>query len=304
MRFGLCCIFREEPIKFRTTTAANLNKFSRREQLQILNELCLHNAESLLKALLYCSENGIGSFRINSGILPVYTHPDVGNYMSELPDSKLIIEKFKNCGKFAQKKNIRTTFHPDQFVILNSPRKDVVENSIMELEYQAMVAEWVVADVINLHGGGAYGDKVVALNHLIETIMRLPEAVKSRLTLENDDRTYTPADLFPVCCKTGIPLVYDVHHHRCNPDGLSIGEVTKLALSTWNREPLFHISSPKDGWDAKNSRPHHDYINPKDFPVQWENLDITIDIEAKAKEVAIAKLQQDLAKQKESLSQR
>ena len=84
-----------------------------------------------------------------------------------------------------------------------------------------------------------------------------------------------------------IPLVYDVHHHRCNPDRMTIEEATAAAVSTWNREPLFHISSPREGWGGAEPRYHHDYLNPADLPAGWLDLDITIEVEAKLKEVAV-----------------
>jgi UV DNA damage endonuclease len=118
--------------------------------------------------------------------------------------------------------------------------------------------------------------------------------VRSRLTLENDDRVYAPNDLMPVCRDMDIPLVYDVHHHRCLPDGSSVEATSELALGTWNREPLFHLSSPKNGWESGNPRNHHDYIDADDFPSCWTNLDITVEVEAKAKELAVLKLKQDL----------
>ena len=67
------------------------------------------------------------------------------------------------CEGFARANGLRTTLHPDQFVIMNSPKPEVVEQSIAELEYQAEVAEWVGADVINIHAGGAYGDEKAGL---------------------------------------------------------------------------------------------------------------------------------------------
>jgi UV DNA damage endonuclease len=111
-------------------------------------------------------------------------------------------------------------FHPDQFVVLNSPRLDVVEKSVQELEYQEQVAEWIGADVINIHGGGAYGDKPKALADFARNIDRLSSRVRKRLTVENDDKTYTPADLLPTCKTTGIPLVYDVHRFDAAWDGM------------------------------------------------------------------------------------
>lgn len=255
-----------------------------------ISELCLSNADALLDSLDYCTDNGIGAFRVNSQILPLKTHPGAGYEVHELPDSDDIISRFNECGDFAREHNIRLSFHPDQFVVLNSPNSDTLAHSITELDYQAEVAEWIGADTITLHGGGAYGDKVTALRALRRNIEKLSDRVRSRLALENDDRVYTPSDLLPVCTDTGVPFVYDIHHHRCLPDGLTIAEVTDRARMTWKREPLFHISSPLEGWDGKNPRRHHDYINPEDFPDEWLGWKLTVEVEAKAKELAVGRL--------------
>jgi UV DNA damage endonuclease len=290
LRFGLCCIFREQPIKFVTTTATAIGRMKRADALAKLSRLCLENADALLLALQFCADHGIGCFRINSQILPIKTHPTCGYEIDDLPDSDEIIRRFKECGQFVCKHKLRTCFHPDQFVVLNSPRPEVAEASILELEYQSEVAEWVQADVVNIHGGGAYGDKQKALGDFARNLNRLSRRVRKRLTVENDDKTYTPTDLLPICKAEGVPLVYDVHHHRCNRDGLSVEEATTQAIATWNREPLFHISSPIDGWNGSKPERHHDFIDMKDFPKCWHDLKITVEVEAKAKEVAVLKL--------------
>ena len=69
---------------------------------------------------------------------------------------------------------------------------------------------------------------------------------------------------------------------------------TEQSLETWDREPLFHISSPKDGWSGPDPRKHHDYIDILDLPKDWLTMDITVEVEAKAKELAIKKLMADL----------
>jgi len=221
----------------------------------------------------------------------------MGYSMEDLPFHDQIIHTFKDCGRFCRKHDIRTTFHPDQFILLSSPSSEVVQRSLADLIYQAEVARWVNADVINIHGGGAYGNKSLSLSRLRKRIEQLPETVRLRLTLENDDRVYTPKDLLPVCRDMGISLVYDVHHHRCLSDGSSVEATTELAISTWSREPLFHLSSPRDGWDSGNPVSHHDYIDAEDFPACWTNLHITVEVEAKAKELAVLKLKQDLIEQ-------
>jgi len=218
------------------------------------------------------------------------THPEAGYGVTELPDGAAIVARFRECGAFAREHNLRLSFHPDQFVVLNSPHPENIAHSLAELAYQATVAEWIGADTVNIHGGGAYGDKASALQTLRNNIERLPKPVRSRLTLENDDKIFTPADLLPVCADTGVPLVYDVHHHRCLPDGLSVAEATERARATWNREPLFHLSSPLAGWRGPKPERHHDYIAVRDFPDEWKNFTLTVEVEAKAKELAVLKL--------------
>jgi UV DNA damage endonuclease len=299
VRLGLCCIFRDEPIRFRTTTAKYLQRFDRREQLRKFSGLCLQNTHNLLAALRFLQQNSIGAFRILSPFFPRFTHPDVGYRLADLPDEEAVLANLREVNRFRQLHKIRLSFHPDQFIILSSPNEAVVQNAINELEYQAMLAEHVGADVINIHGGGAYNDKKTALARFRKNFERLSTVVKKRLGLENDDRIYTVADLVPVCKDLQIPLVYDVHHHRCHPDGLTVEDATGLARRTWEksgREPYFHISSPANGWQGRDPKPHADYIDPADFPDCWQGFVLTVDVEAKAKELAVLKLQKDLGK--------
>lgn len=293
-RLGLCCVFKEEPIRFRTTTAKYLLGMGREAELAKVGGLCLENAAALAAAIEYCAGHGIGCFRINSQILPVKTHPEAGYDVAELPNGEAVRTAFRTCGERAREAGVRLTFHPDQFVLLNSPRAEVVASSLADLAYHAEVAEWVGADVVNIHAGGVYGDKAESLGRLVQAIDRLPASIRSTLTLENDDRSYTPADLLPVCRATGVPLVYDVHHHRCLGDGLAVEAATEAALATWDREPLFHVSSPKGGWGNGDPKPHHDFLDPADVPECWRELDATVEIEAKAKEVAIRRLAGEL----------
>ncbi len=296
IRLGLCCIFRDEPIAFRTATATAVMRLSRRESRARLSTLCLANAGSLQQAIAYCAGHGIGAFRVNSGILPLITHPETGYRIDDLPDADAILTTFRQCGTDARRAGIRLLFHPDQFVLLSSERATVTQSAIAELEYQAEVSEWIGADVINIHGGGAYGDKPAALVRVRRQIEQLSPRVRERLTLENDDRTYTPTDLLPLCRATGVPLLYDVHHHRCLPDGMTVEAATAAALATWNREPVFHLSSPREGWQGPKPQRHHDFIRIADFPACWADLDITVEVEAKAKEKAVARLRHAIMK--------
>jgi len=291
LRLGLCCQFAAQPITFRTTTATALAKVPRREQLSRLAALGAANADSLAAALRFCATNGIGSFRICSPILPIKTHPTIGYRVDELPGADKIVAQFSRCGQFARANGIRTGFHPDQFVVLNSPDAEIVARSVADIESQAEIAEWTNADTVNIHGGGGYGDKPAALVRFRKNLNLLSARARSRLTVENDDKIFSPADLLPLCRTEGIPLVYDAHHHRCLPDGMSLEQTTTAARATWNREPLFHLSSPREGWSGPMPSRHHDYIDPKDFPTAWRGLALTVEVEAKAKEFAIDRLQ-------------
>jgi len=207
IRFGLCCIFLKEPIKFRRATAKYMLKLDRQAQLKHIAAICRHNAKSLFQALQFCNDHDIGAFRVNSQILPLKTHPGVGYDIRDLPNHQTIIDLFMNCGEYCLEKELRTTFHPDQFILLSSPNEQVTRKSIIELR---------------------------------------------------------------------------------------VDQATELAINTWNREPVFHLSSPLNGWQAKAPNKHHDYIDPRDFPDCWLGREITVEVEAKAKELAVLKLKKDI----------
>lgn len=293
LRPGLCCIFHEEPITFQTRQARYIQPLPRSQQLEMIAASIRHNLQSLAMALRYCQGHGIGSFRISSRFLPLKTHPQVAYTLEQLPGAGEIFAQFERCRQYCADRNLRTTFHPDQFTLLSSPRPEVTRSSLAELLYHNEMAELLGSDVIMIHGGGAYNDKPAALVRLMAAIEDLPAGLRGRLALENDDRSYAPAELLPLCRQLAIPLVYDVHHHRCNPDGMTEAEATGEALATWNREPLFHLSSPRENWEASGRRSHHDFISMADFPECWFNLTLTVELEAKAKEVAVERFRRE-----------
>lgn len=293
MRLGLCCLFHSQPVKWRTVQAGTYAKLStRKEKNAKIIELTKYNAEQLLKALKICVELDIRAFRIQSDLWPLATHPEFGYGSVDLRSDVRLL--FMEAAEFAKENRIRLSSHPNM-IHLGSEKESVIRNSLIDLAVYEDTAELLGIDVINIHGGGSYGDKKSALERFRQNFLKLPEAIQKLLTLENDDRIYTVEDLLPICRDLKIPLVYDVHHHRCNPDSLSIEKATELAIETWGgREPLFHISSPRGGWGSKDIRPHADYIDVNDFPRFWTELPITVEVEAKHKEVAISKLKQDL----------
>jgi len=305
IRFGVCCLFKKVDIKFKIATAKRLLSLEKPIRINKISELCLSNVKNLSKALEFLNSKGIKAFRISSRIFPLYTHPECGYKIEQLKDNKEIFTTLNLVNNYAKVNDIRLSFHPDQFVLLSSSNPGILERSLSELEYQAMVADLVGADLVNIHLGGSYGDKAEALKIVEKNFnSMLSENIKKLLTIENDDRIYAPKDAYRICKKLEVRMVYDAHHHRCNPDGLSVEEATDLCVSTWKRrgEPYFHISSPRDGWDSKRPQSHADYIDITDFPLYWLNLkqNITIDVEAKNKELAVFKLMKDSNNEKKN----
>ncbi|MCC5832505.1 MAG: UV DNA damage repair endonuclease UvsE [Chlamydiales bacterium] len=293
IRFGLCCKLLTVPIKFRVTTVAYLKRCP--DKTAFLESLLLDNCRALAEAITFCAETGIRSFRVTSQFFPACTHSEVGYNVGDLPFANQLIQSLKECKKLSKRYDIRLTFHPDQFVVLSSPDSSVLKKSLKEIEYHAFLADLIGADVINIHGGGAYGDKKSALARFEAAFRLLSRSARAKLTVENDEKSYSPIDLLPLCRRLRIPFVYDVHHHRCLPDGMGEEEATLESLKTWKREPLFHLSSPLEGWKGPLPNRHHDYIDPADFPSFWLEIDpLTVDIEAKAKELAIFRLIKDL----------
>jgi len=295
LRLGLCCQFLDSPIRFRTATHRYVSTLSRAARRTYLAAIASENAAALAAAVERCVELGIGAFRINSQMLPLGTHPVSGYTLEALDRNGAIRAAFERARDLARARGIRLSFHPDQFVVLNSEREDVVRASAEELEFQAAMAEMVGADTVVFHGGSVAGGPAAAVERLERGIGLLSERARRVVALENDDHRFTPSDLLPLCRRVGVPLVYDAHHHRCHRDGLSVEEATDLAAATWGaREPYAHLSSPREGWGAGNPRPHADFIDVADFPRSWLGRRMTMDVEAKQKERAVLRLIEDL----------
>ena len=147
---------------------------------------------------------------------------------------------------------------------------------------------------INIHLGGAYGDKEASMKRFVKNFPRLPESVSSRLTLENDDKAsmYSVKDLYEGIYKeVGVPIVFDYHHHKFCTGGMSEKEALEMAISTWPKgiTPVVHYSESrsKEQEDEKiRPQAHSDYVY--DFIDNYGN-DIDVMIEAKHKELAVDK---------------
>ena len=261
------------------------------------SELALANAKDLETILKWNVENDIRVFRVGSDLFPWGNKVDV----TEFPDYDEIASVLARCGRFAKDNDIRISTHPGPFNLLASPKEEVVINTIKDLEMHALLFDLMELsrtpyNKINIHVGATYGDKYSAAETWCKNFARLSEGVRSRLTIENDDKAnmYSVKDLYELIhSKTGIPIVFDYHHHTFCDGGQSTEEALNLAVSTWNGiKPATHYSESKSLHESNNSlnpRAHSDFISNK---INDYGLDIDVMIEAKAKELALLKYRQ------------
>ena len=161
---------------------------------------------------------------------------------------------------------MRVDVHPDQFCVLNSTHKEVIESSIEILKYHYNILKTlnIKNPIIVLHVGSSVFGKEKSIQRFINTFNKLPEELKNSIALENDDKVFNSDDVLYICKVLNIPFVFDFHHDRCNPCK-NINLIMKDILSTWKDiNPKMHMSSPKNK-TKKDFRSHNDYINIDDF---------------------------------------
>ncbi|MCY8972428.1 UV DNA damage repair endonuclease UvsE [Bacillus atrophaeus] len=278
------------------TRYAALSKIERKEALLYTTKANLNNT---LRTIYYTIGHDIPLYRFSSSIVPLATHPDV-MWDFVTPFQK----EFREIGELVKKHNLRTSFHPNQFTLFTSPKETITKNAVTDMAYHYHMLEAMdIADrsVINIHIGGAYGDKAGAIDRFHENIKQLPEEIKQRMTLENDDKTYTTEETLAVCEQEGVPFVFDYHHFYANPtDEADLNEALPRMIKTWKRiglQPKVHLSSPK----SDNAiRSHADYVDANFLlPLlerfrQWgTNIDFMI--EAKQKDRALLRLLDELS---------
>jgi UV DNA damage endonuclease len=258
------------------------------------SQLGLDNCKDLYKILEWNNENGFNFFRITSNLFPWSSEYK----LSDMPDYDEICNILSKAGRYAIDNDIRITSHPGPFNVLTSPHEHVVENCINDLSIHGEVFDLMGLsrtpyNKINIHIGGAYGDKVSAMKRFCENFHRLPDSVKTRLTVENDDKAtmYSVTDLYEgVYCKIGIPIVFDYHHHRFCDGGLSEEDALEVAISTWgNIVPVVHYSESRNieqEDDKIRPQAHSDYV--RDYIDTYGNR-VDIMVEAKHKELAVLK---------------
>jgi UV DNA damage endonuclease len=294
MNLGYACInmtLSESKPKI-TTNRSMVKKTFLQKGLPYASELGLQNARDLFHILKWNNENGINLFRVSSSFFPWASEYE----FEELPHYLRIKTLLAGCGNYAQSVGMRLNSHPGPFCVLTSPNPTVVKNTIVDLEIHGKIFDMMGLEKspynnINIHCNGVYGDKKSAMDRFCENFELLSDSVKTRLTIENDDKAsmYSVKDLMYIHEKIGIPIVFDYHHHQFNTGGLTEEEALKLAMSTWPNgvTPEVHYSESKALHENDNKvkpQAHSDYI--KQLPELY-GMDVDVMVEAKAKELAI-----------------
>jgi UV DNA damage endonuclease len=284
-QLGLVCISTSDAVRYRALTRKRLLQFDETEQQRMLRELYTNNLTRLNAALDFCHQHGIRLYRMTSGLFPFADDPAGESVLEEFR------EQIGETGRRAHSLGIRLVLHPDQFVVLSSDSPQVIANSVKILETHARVMDLLEQPrsswaLIEIHGG-----KGGRSERLIEVVQSLPENIRSRIAFENDEYTYSAAEILEVCSAAKVPMVFDAHHHMVHEkldsyEHPSIAEMLAAARETWaNPEwQLVHISN---GREAFGDRHHSDLIAtmPEAFRLApW------IEVEAKHKELAIEKL--------------
>lgn len=294
MSTGVCCHWLEEKIHPRSGKREWVNAFDERT-LQLgryrqgkytdesIKALYIHNVKRLEDMLPKIHSLGVKLFRISSAMFPLSDQVD-----RSLWDNDEVKRHLKIAGDFIKTNNVRVSTHPGQFCVLSSDSDDVVHKAFVELGIHAWMFDEMGLDMspryaINIHGG-----KSDRASRLIDQIKSLPDNIRQRLTLENCETAYSVVDLLPVHAATGVPIVFDSHHHVFNDGNISMEEAYEATIETWSSgiKPLQHISNTEPslaGGSFTDRRKHSDMIHyvPE---VQLQGLrDDTIDVEVEAK---------------------
>lgn len=287
MNLGYACINLSLGKKV-TTNRTMIKRTFMDKGLDYVSDCVIQNVADLERIIDWNEENGIKFYRMSSDMMPWATEYE----FNQLKDWNEISIILKRCGEKATKYNQRLSFHPGPFNVLVSPKENVVQNTINDLEVHgrlmdAMGLSQTPYNKINIHCNGVYGDKITAMDRFIYNFQRLSKSVQNRLTIENDDKAsmYSVKDLMYIHEKTGIPIVFDYHHHKFNTGDLSEQQALELAISTWPNgiTPAVHYSESAIG---KKPQAHSDYISEK---IDTYGNVVDIMVEAKQKDLTILK---------------
>lgn len=191
------------------------------------------NIACLQKTLEYNAAHNLRFFRIGSGIVPFASH-SVCTFNWQTHFKK----DFAAIGAFIKEHDVRISMHPDQFTLINSPDKEIFNRSVRELVYHCDVLDLMGLDTaakVQIHVGGAYGDKPSAMRRFVARYASLPKKIRHRLVIENDDRIYTLAECLAIHNRTGIPVLFDVFHHSVNCSGEKLTDALRAASATWRK---------------------------------------------------------------------
>jgi UV DNA damage endonuclease len=281
MKIGYPCV--NECLPCSSSSTFRLASYSEERLVQAVT----NNVDCLRQILAYNQQHGLLFFRISSDLIPFASHP-----VNTFDWQAYFLPTFREIGDYIKKHSMRISMHPDQFVVLNSPKPETVRNSVAELVYQGSVMDLMGLDEtakLQIHGGGAYGDKPAAITRFVEVYQQLPEPVKARLVVENDDRIYSLQDCLQIHEKTGIPILFDNFHHECNHNGETMREAILLAAQTWG-EPdgvlMMDYSSQQPG-ERKGKHVTSIAENLfRDFMQHLEDIEADIMLEIKDKEAS------------------
>ncbi|MCP5063733.1 MAG: UV DNA damage repair endonuclease UvsE [Ignavibacteriae bacterium] len=293
MNLGYACICHTLQQQGIFTNRTMRRKTLEARGLEYVSDLALLNVKDLKTIVQWNNEMNIKLFRISSQIFPW-----ADDYkLSDLKDYDEICELMLEIGNIATNANQRLTMHPGPYNCLASPNQKVVEKTVRELDCHSEQMNMFGFkpsnyNKINIHVGGAYGDKKATLARFVDNFSLLRNDTKKRLVIENDDspNEYSVKDLYEGIYKSiGIPITFDYFHHKFNTGGLNEEEALKLAATTWPDDvaQCCHYSESRAVEKLDESiRPqaHSDIIYKK---IQTYGLEPDIVIEAKLKEQAI-----------------
>ena len=286
---GYCCINMTLKKDKVTTNRGMIKRTFLSEGIQRSSDLALENARDLIKIIKWNNENGFNLFRISSDIVPWASEFD----LKEMPDYERFSNLLKGAGTLAKQYGQRITSHPGPFNVLVSPNEKVVQNTFKDLTthgemFDLLGLERSHYNPINIHCNGVYGDKQSAMDRFCKNFEKLPDSVRTRLVVENDDKAsmYSVKDLMYLHERIGIPITFDYHHHKFNTGGLSEQEALELAMSTWGDiKPVVHYSESRIlEEDGVKPQAHSDYIY-SEINTYGHSLDI--EVEAKMKELTV-----------------
>jgi UV DNA damage endonuclease len=288
----------------KTMTFTQFQKYDDREAaIRKLERIALENLENTHRLLKNNHFNEVHFYRFSSKLIPLANHDELAgwDYMRPLKG------KLAEIGSFVKEHNMRVDFHPDHFVVLNSPNADVLINSVKNLKMHYLLLKGMKLDPTHrcvLHVGGNYKDTEKSLERFVTNWSDVPSAIQQMIMLENDDTSFTLDDTLYLCEKLGLPLIYDYHHHLAHHRNENWQENWDRVVATWTASPFpikMHISSPKS---EDKFRHHSDYVDVDMFfrfldEVKGSVPQIDCMIEAKQKDRALFKLVKEIKGRKD-----